>query len=47
MKKSTLKWELFGIIFVFLLGALLHFVFEWSGESKFVPFSPYIFMARR
>ncbi|MFC2056704.1 DUF6512 family protein [Chloroflexota bacterium] len=36
MKKSILKWELFGVIFVFLLGALLHFVFEWSGESKLV-----------
>jgi hypothetical protein len=30
---KTLKWELFGILFVFSLGALLHFVFEWAGES--------------
>jgi hypothetical protein len=36
MKNIVLKWELLGIIFVFLLGALLHFVFEWSGESKIV-----------
>jgi hypothetical protein len=36
MKRSILKWELFGIIFVFLLGALLHFVFEWSGEVNIV-----------
>ena len=36
MKKTVLKWELSGIIFVFLLGALLHFVFEWSGESIIV-----------
>ncbi|KPK24543.1 MAG: hypothetical protein AMJ70_01615 [Dehalococcoidia bacterium SG8_51_3] len=36
MKKTILKWELSGIILVFLLGALLHFVFEWSGESRFV-----------
>jgi len=36
MKKTVFKWELFGIIFVFLLGALLHFVFEWSGESRIV-----------
>ena len=35
-KKGILKWELSGIVFVFLLGALLHFLFEWSGESKFV-----------
>jgi hypothetical protein len=34
--KNILIWELSGIIFVFLLGALLHFVFEWSGESKTV-----------
>jgi len=36
MKKYVLKWELSGIAFVFLLGALLHFVFEWSGESRIV-----------
>ena len=36
MKKYILKWELSGIVFVFLLGALLHFLFEWSGESKIV-----------
>jgi hypothetical protein len=36
MEKPVLKWELSGIIFVFLLGALLHFVFEWSGELKVV-----------
>ena len=35
-EKPVLKWELSGIIFVFLLGALLHFVFEWSGELKVV-----------
>jgi len=36
MKKSVLKWELSGIAFVFFLGALLHFLFEWSGESRIV-----------
>jgi len=36
MRKFALKWELSGIIFVFFLGALLHFLFEWSGESKVV-----------
>jgi hypothetical protein len=34
--KTILKWEVGGIVFVFLLGALLHFVFEWSGESRIV-----------
>jgi hypothetical protein len=32
MNKSILRWEISGIIFVFLVGAILHFVFEWSGE---------------
>lgn len=36
MKYKILSWELYGIIFVFIVGALLHFVFEWSGESFFV-----------
>ena len=36
MKNIVLRWELSGIIFVFLLGALLHFVFEWSGDSRIV-----------
>ena len=34
--KTILRWEVAGIAFVFLLGALLHFVFEWSGESRIV-----------
>ena len=36
MRNIVLRWELSGIIVVFLLGALLHFVFEWSGELKIV-----------
>jgi hypothetical protein len=36
MKKYVLKWEVAGIVFVFFLGALLHFVFEWSGESAII-----------
>ena len=36
MKKSVLKWELLGILFISLVGALFHFVFEWSGESPVV-----------
>jgi hypothetical protein len=36
MKKYVLKWELSGILFVFFVGALLHFLFEWSGESRIV-----------
>jgi hypothetical protein len=36
MKTRILRWEIIGIIFVFLVGALLHFVFEWSGNSPVV-----------
>jgi hypothetical protein len=35
-KKQILKWEVAGIVFVFFLGAILHFVFEWSGESAII-----------
>jgi hypothetical protein len=34
--KVILKWELAGIIIVFFLGALLHFIFEWSGDLRIV-----------
>lgn len=34
--KYIFIWESLGIVFVFLKGALLHFVFEWSGESLVV-----------
>ncbi|MBE0481313.1 MAG: hypothetical protein IBX68_10080 [Dehalococcoidia bacterium] len=32
MKKTVLRWELGGILFTILLGSLLHFVFDWSGQ---------------
>ena len=31
-RKKILLWEMFGILFIFLAGALLHFTFELSGE---------------
>lgn len=31
MKRSILRWELVGIAAISIAGALLHFVFEWSG----------------
>ena len=34
MKKTILIWELVGIIFIVLLGSMLHFVFDWSGQLK-------------
>jgi hypothetical protein len=36
MKSPVLKWELSGILFAFLGGSLLHFVFEWAGESRII-----------
>lgn len=29
-----LLWELFGVVFISLIGSLLHFTYEWSGEYK-------------
>ena len=36
MKKYIFEWEISGIFVVFIIGALLHFVFEWSGNSSIV-----------
>jgi hypothetical protein len=33
MKKYVLVWEIAGIIIVFLMGSLLHFLFGWSGNT--------------
>ncbi|MDH4269122.1 MAG: DUF6512 family protein [Dehalococcoidia bacterium] len=38
VKKSILRWELGGIVFIVVLGTLLHFVFEWSGRA--IPIAP-------
>ena len=32
MKSSILKWELVGIVVISVLGSMLHFAFEWSGN---------------
>lgn len=32
-RKKILLWEMLGIIFIFLIGALFHFVFELSGKN--------------
>ena len=36
MKEKILKFTVFSIIFVWFLGTLLHFAFEWSGNNLFV-----------
>lgn len=36
MRKRLFIWELVGFFFTAALGALLHFTYEWSGESTIV-----------
>jgi len=38
VKKRILRWELGGIAFIVVLGSVLHFVFEWSGDA--IPIAP-------
>ncbi len=35
-KNKIRNYQIFSVIFTFILGTLLHFVFEWSGENIFV-----------
>ncbi len=40
MKNSLSLWQLAGLTFTAVLGTLLHFLYEWTGESLLVaPFS--------
>ena len=32
MNKNILKWELFGALFISVIGAVFHFLFEWLGS---------------
>ena len=34
MKRSVLRWELVGIIVISVLGSILHFAFDWSGQLE-------------
>jgi hypothetical protein len=36
VKHKVLRYELAGIVFILLLGSLLHFTFEWSGNQPIV-----------
>lgn len=41
MEKSIFRWQLAGFLFTSVLGALLHFVFQWSGQLAITAmFSP-------
>ena len=33
MRKRLFFWELAGFLFTGLAGTLLHFVYDWSGDS--------------
>jgi hypothetical protein len=39
VKKKILRWELGGIVFIVVVGSVLHFVFEWSGGA--IPVAPF------
>lgn len=36
MFKSALFWEIIGIPVIFILGFLFHYLYEWTGYSKFM-----------
>ena len=36
MKKSLYVWQAVGFIFTGVLGVILHFLYEWTGENSFV-----------
>ena len=37
IKNSKLvKWQIGVIVFSLIVGTLLHFTYEWSGENKFI-----------
>ena len=35
-QSKIFKFEVFSIIFVFILGTLLHFAFEWSNQNALI-----------
>ena len=35
-KKLIRNYQIFSIIFTFILGTLLHFTYKWSGENQYV-----------
>lgn len=35
-RKKVLKWQVLSVIWVIIVGSLLHFVFEWSGNAPIV-----------
>lgn len=35
-KKNVLKFQIFSVIFTWILGTILHFLYEWSGDNKII-----------
>lgn len=35
-KLKILKFQIFSVVFVWILGTLLHFTYEWSNNNLFV-----------
>jgi len=35
-RKKVLKWQVISVIWVLIIGSLLHFTYEWSGKSPIV-----------
>ena len=35
-KKSIRNYQIFSVLYTFVLGTLLHFTYRWSGENSFV-----------
>ena len=36
MKRSISHWQFFGFIFTGIVGVILHFLYEWTNNNKFV-----------
>lgn len=35
-KKKILRFQIFSVIFAWILGTILHFLYEWSGDNKII-----------
>lgn len=35
-KKKIIRFQIFSIIFTWILGTILHFLYEWSGDNKII-----------
>ena len=35
-KNNVLKFQIFSVIFTWILGTILHFLYEWSGDNKII-----------